>query len=116
MEWDGDRLIAETKRDGIALFRAECEFNDEGAWIDSGPNINVKLIPSVTGEGHDLAVLNAAHLTYDIQDGRSGDVEITINSGPKDDLSMIEIESTMIGLFFNCHITVPVGKAIAKLE
>ncbi len=116
MEWKGDTLTAETKRDDTVLLRAECLFDDEGAWIDSGPNINVKLIPSVTGDGHDIAVLNAAHLAYDIKEGRSGEVNLVINSGPQDNLEMVEIESTMIGLFFDCDITVPVGKAIAKLE
>ncbi len=116
MEWEGNKLTAKVVRDEVVLLKATCTFDDEGAWIDSGPNINLKLIPSVTGEGYDVAVLNAAYLEYDIKNGRSGDVDIDINSGPSDNYEMVSIESTMIGLYFDCDITVPLGKTIAKFE
>ena len=116
MKWKKDTLVAETVRNGHTLMRAECTFTDEGEWIDSGPNINIKMIPSVTGKGHDLAVMTAAHLTYDVKNGRSGDVKLEINGGPNDDFSMVKIESEMIGLYFDCDIIVPQGKIIAKLD
>ncbi|MFW9908567.1 MAG: acetoacetate decarboxylase family protein [Candidatus Thorarchaeota archaeon] len=109
-------VVGKVERDGITLLKTTCELVDEGEWIDSGPNINAKLIPSVTGKGYDLAVLNAAHLVYDIKKGRSGDVEIEINSGPRDDFSLVKVEAPMIGLYFECDITVPVGKKIADLK
>ncbi|NWF94744.1 MAG: acetoacetate decarboxylase family protein [Candidatus Thorarchaeota archaeon] len=116
MEWSGDTLEAKTVRDGITVLRAKCTFNEDGEWIDSGPNINVKMIPSVDGKGHDIAAITAAHLTYDVKAGRSGEVEIELRSGPHDDLSMIEIESTMIGLFFETDIVVPPGRVVARLD
>lgn len=115
-EWDGDTIVGTVERDGVTLLKATCTLNDEGAWIDSGPNINAKVIPSVTGEGYDVAVLNGAHLKYDIKSGRSGDVEFEINSGPRDDFSLVKIETPMIGLYFDCDITVPLGKKIADLD
>jgi acetoacetate decarboxylase len=116
MDWSGDTLTASVKRRGTTLLRAQCTLNDEGAWIDSGPNLNVKMIPSVTGKGFDVAMISAAYLEYDIKNGRSGDVEIEIQSAPGDDLSKLQVESTMIGLYFDCDITVPLGKPIAKLK
>ena len=114
MDWKGDVLTAKVVRDDITILKATCEFNDEGAWIDSGPNINLKLIPNISGEGFDVAVLNAAYLVYDIKNGRSGDVEIEVISGPRDNLDAVKIESTMIGLYFDCDILVPEGRAIAQ--
>ena len=115
MKWKGDTLTATTVRHGNRLFYARCTFDEDGEWIDSGPNVNVKMIPSVTGEGFDVSFLTAAYLTYDIHNGRSGDVEIKIANGPNDDLSILEIETPMIGLYFDCDIVVPPGKVIAKL-
>ena len=116
MEWKDDLLAASVVRDDVTLLKASCKFDDEGAWIDSGPNINLKLIPSITGSGYDVAVLNAAHLTYDIKNGRSGEVDIEITNGPRDNFEAVKIESTMIGLYFDCDITVPLGKTIAKFD
>ncbi|MHA1930682.1 MAG: acetoacetate decarboxylase family protein [Candidatus Thorarchaeota archaeon] len=116
MDWKEDTLVATATRHGTTLLKATCTFTDEGEWIDSGPNINAQLIPSITGEGHDIARLNAAQLTYDIKNGRSGDVEVEFASGKDDDLSMLKIESTMIGLYFDCDILVPYGKTIAELK
>lgn len=116
MEWNGDTLVATAVRQGTTLLKATCTFDEEGEWIDSGPNINAQLIPNITGKGHDLARLNAAHLKYDIQNGRSGDVVVELASGPEDDLSMVEIENNMIGLYFDCDILLPFGKVIADLN
>ncbi|MHA2426268.1 MAG: hypothetical protein ACXAEF_15880, partial [Candidatus Thorarchaeota archaeon] len=74
------------------------------------------VIPSVTGDGYDLAVLNAAHLTYDTRNGRSGEVEIEITNGPRDDFSLVKIESTMIGLYFDADILVPLGKSVGQID
>jgi acetoacetate decarboxylase len=116
MNWDGDKLEATTVRDGVTLLRAVCTLEDDGEWIDSGPNINIKLIPSVTCQGYDAAVVTAAYLTYDVKHGRSGDVELEFQNGPNDDFSLIEIETPMIGLYFDCDILVPPGKPIATLD
>ncbi|MHA2069104.1 MAG: acetoacetate decarboxylase family protein, partial [Candidatus Thorarchaeota archaeon] len=115
MNWKGDTLEATTVRNGNRLFYSKCTFDEEGDWIDSGPNLNVKMIPSVTGEGFDVSFLTAAYLTYDIRNGRSGEVEIEITSGPDDDLSILEIEAPMIGLYFDCDIIVPPGKVISEI-
>lgn len=112
----GNTVTGMVQRDGQTLLKATCELLDEGEWIDSGPNINTKVIPSVTGTGYDLAVLNAAHLTYDTRNGRSGEVELEINNGPRDDFSLVKIESPMIGLYFDCDILVPLGKRVADLD
>ncbi len=116
MEWTDDTLVAQTIRDDVCIMRARCTLSDEGEWIDSGPNLNMKLIPSVDGSGHDIAALTAAHLRYEILRGRSGEVEIQIQSGPHDDLSMIEIESPMIGLYFETNILLPPGQVVKTLE
>jgi hypothetical protein len=100
----------------VTILKAVCTLEDEGEWIDSGPNINIKLIPSVTGQGFDVAVVTAAYLTYDVIKGRSGEVELEFQNGPNDDFSMIEIETSMIGLYFDCNILVPLGKPIATLD
>ncbi|MHA2072650.1 MAG: acetoacetate decarboxylase family protein, partial [Candidatus Thorarchaeota archaeon] len=93
----------------------KCTFDEEGEWIDSGPNINVKMIPSVTGEGFDASFLTAAYLTFDMHNGRSGEVEIELTSGPDDDLNILEIEAPMIGLYFDLDVIVPPGKVVAEL-
>ncbi len=112
----GNTITGQVKRDGQILLKATCKLVDEGEWIDSGPNINTKVIPSVTGKGYDKAVLNAAHLTYDTRNGRSGDVEIEINNGPRDDFSLVKIETTMIGLYFDADILVPLGKEVGEID
>lgn len=116
MRWRKDTLTASTKRDGNTLFKAKCKFDDEGEWIDSGPNVNIKVIPSVTGESFDLAVVTAAYLTYDIRNGRSGEVNLEINGGPDDDFSLVEIDTPMLGIYFDCDIHLPPGKVVAKLK
>jgi acetoacetate decarboxylase len=116
LELKGNTVIGQVQRDGQTLLKATCELVDEGEWIDSGPNINTKVIPSVTGEGYDMAVLNAAHLKYDTRNGRSGEVELEITNGPRDDFSLVKVESTMIGLFFEADILVPLGKAVGQID
>ena len=116
MDWKGDTLTASTSRDGTTLLKATCTFDEEGEWIDSGPNVNVKMIPNVTGQGVDIAALTAAYTVYTVKNGRSGDVTIEIQSGPNDDFSMIEIESEMIGLYFDTDILVPPGNIITELK
>jgi acetoacetate decarboxylase len=116
LDLSGDTLNAKVVRNGNILLETNCELTDEGEWIDSGPNINAKVIPDVSGSGHSVLALTAAYLTYDIKNGRSGDVQIDFHGTPKNGLDTIEIESSMIGLYFDCDITVPAGKDIAKLE
>lgn len=112
----GDKLVATTVRGRNTLLKATCTLTDEGQWIDSGPNINIKMIPSVDGLGADVAAITTAYLTYDVKKGRSGSAEIEISSGPQDDLSTIEIENIMMGLYFDVDITVPQGKVVKKLS
>ncbi len=114
MEWNGDTLTATTIREGHTLLKATCTLDDEGEWIDSGPNINVKMIPSSKGGEHDISQITAAYLDYKIKKGRSGDVQIEITSGPNDDFTLIEIETPMIGLYFDTDITLPYAKVIAE--
>jgi acetoacetate decarboxylase len=116
LDWKGDTLTGTAKRDGVTLFKATCTFDDDGEWIDSGPNINLKMIPSITGEGYEMAVLTAAHLSYDIKKGRSGEVEVEFQNGPHDDFSDIQIDSSFIGLYFDCDITVPVGENVGEVR
>ena len=84
--------------------------------MDSGPNINAKVIPSPSGEGFDQAVLTAGYLEYAIKNGRSGDVKIEFQSGPRDDLSLVKIDTPMIGQYFDCDIMVPPAKIVADLK
>jgi len=93
LDWKGDTITGTAKRDGVTLLKATCTLDDEGEWIDSGPNINLKMIPSVTGKGYDMAILTAAYLTYDIKTGRSGEVEVEFQNGPQTDLRMISAKS-----------------------
>jgi acetoacetate decarboxylase len=116
LDWKKDTLVAKTQRDGVTILKAKCTLNDDGEWIDSGPNINVKVIPSVTGKGHDLAVVTAAYLKYDIKKGRSGEVEVELKNGPHDDFSKVVIETNMIGLYFDCDILVPEGTIVGKVK
>ena len=111
-----DTVEGRVIRDGNTILRATCTLDEDGEWIDSGPNLNFKVIPSVTGSGYEVAQLTAGYLTYDIKSGRSGDVQLEILSGPRDDLSLIEIETPMIGLYFDCDITVPEGKIVGKVK
>ncbi|MHA1965088.1 MAG: acetoacetate decarboxylase family protein [Candidatus Thorarchaeota archaeon] len=103
-------------RDKTTILKATCKMEDEGAWMDSGPNINAKVIPSPSGEGYDMAVLTAAYLEYTIKDGRSGDVKIQIQSGPRDDLSPVKIDTPMIGQYFDCDMVVPPAKIVGDLK
>ncbi len=116
LKWKGDTITGAAKRDDTTLWKATCKMDDEGEWIDSGPNLNAKVIPSVTGKGFDLSVLTAAYLEYTIKNGRSGEVEFEIKSGPRDNLDPVKIETPMIGLYFDCDILVPEGKIIADLD
>ncbi len=96
--------------------RATCTCDDEGDLIDSGPNINLKLIPSADADGFDFAALTAAHVVYDVKNGRSGDVEVELFKGGYDDLTLVEVVNPMIGLYFDTDITVPPAKIIKTLE
>ncbi|TFG33841.1 hypothetical protein EU527_06320 [Candidatus Thorarchaeota archaeon] len=111
-----DTLVGSTRRDGVTILKATCNLEDDGEWIDSGPNINIKMIPSVTGKGYDLAAITAAYLKYTIKHGRSGEIEVELNNGPQDDFSKVKVESTMIGLYFDCDILVPEGKVVGTIK
>jgi acetoacetate decarboxylase len=116
MKWKDDTLVATTERGGEVLMRATCTFDDEGDWIDSGPNINLKLIPSADADGIDFAALTAAHVVYNVKNGRSGDVEVEFFKGSYDDLTLVEMVNPMIGLYFDTDITVPPAKIIKTLD
>ena len=116
LTWKGDTLTGKVRRDKTTIYKAVCKMEDEGAWMDSGPNINAKVIPSPSGEGHDMAVLTAAYLEYTIKDGRSGDVKFDFQSGPRDDLSLVKIETPMIGQYFDCDMMVPPAKVVGDLK
>ncbi len=115
MNWKKDTLVCETFRGGQTLLKATCEFEDEGEWIDSGPNLNVRRIPSSTTEEHAISEITAADLEYDIKTGRSGDVEIEIHEGDHDKLGDIQIEGTMIGLVFDTDILLPPPRKVLSL-
>jgi len=116
LNWRKDTIIGKVVRDKTTIYKATCKMDEEGAWIDSGPNINAKVIPSPGGEGYDLAVLTAAYLEYTIKNGRSGDVKIEISGGPRDDMSPVKIETPMIGQYFDCDMLVPPAKIIGELK
>jgi acetoacetate decarboxylase len=116
LSWKGDTITGKVVRDKTTIFKASCKMEDDGEWIDSGPNINAKVIPHPSGYGYDLAVLTAAYLEYTVKNGRSGEVKIEIQSGPRDDLSPVKIETPMIGLYFDCDILVPPAKIVADLD
>ncbi|MFW9788329.1 MAG: acetoacetate decarboxylase family protein [Candidatus Thorarchaeota archaeon] len=116
LDWKKDTITGKVKRGGTTIYKATCKMEDEGAWIDSGPNINVKVIPSPSDEGYDVAVLTAAYLEYTTRNGRSGEVEIEINGGPDDDFSLVKIETPMIGQYFDCDILLPTAKVVGKLK
>jgi acetoacetate decarboxylase len=116
LKWKGDTLTGKVVRDKTIIYKAICTMEDEGAWMDSGPNINAKVIPNPSGEGYDLAVLTAGYLEYTIKNGKSGDVKIEFQSGPRDDLSLVKIDTPMIGQYFDCDILVPPAKKVADLK
>lgn len=116
LDWKGDTVTGTVVRDDTTILKASCLLDEEGEWIDSGPNINAKVIPSPSGKGFDLAVLTAAYVEYTIKNGRSGEVEIEIQSGPRDNLKPVKIETPMIGQYFDCDILLPPAKIIGDLE
>lgn len=116
LDWKKDTITGTVVRDETTIFKAICTMEDEGEWLDSGPNINAKVIPSPSGEGYDLAVLTAAYLKYTVKNGRSGEVEFEVQSGPRDDMSPIKIEMPFIGMYFDTDILVPPAKKIADLK
>ncbi|MFW9982084.1 MAG: acetoacetate decarboxylase family protein [Candidatus Thorarchaeota archaeon] len=116
LNWRNDTITGKVVRDKTTIFKASCKMVDEGAWIDSGPNVNAKVIPSSSDEGYDLAVLTATYLEYTIKNGRSGDVKIEIKGGPRDDLSAVKIETPMIGQYFDCDMLLPPAKVIGDLN
>ena len=116
LNWRKDTITGRVVRDKTTIYKASCKMTDEGAWIDSGPNVNAKVIPSPSGEGYDLAVLTTAYLEYTIKNGRSGDVKIEIHGGPRDDLSPAKIETPMIGQYFDCDMLIPPAKVIGNLD
>jgi acetoacetate decarboxylase len=116
LKWRNDTITGKVVRDKTIIYKARCKMDDEGAWIDSGPNINAKVIPSPSGEGYDLAVLTAAYLEYTIKNGRSGEVKIEIQGGPRDDMSLVKIDTPMIGQYFDCDMVVPPAKVIGDLK
>ena len=116
LNWRKDTITGKVVRDKTTIYKASCKMDEEGAWIDSGPNINAKVIPSPSGEGYDTAVLTAAYLEYTIKNGRSGDVKIEISGGPRDDLSPVKVETPMIGQYFDCDMLVPAAKVVGDLK
>jgi len=116
LNWRNDTITGKVVRDKTTIYKASCKMDEEGAWIDSGPNINAKVIPSQSGEGYDLAVLTAAYLEYTIKNGRSGDLKIEISGGPRDDMSHVKIDTPMIGQYFDCDMVVPPAKVVGNLK
>ena len=116
LDWKKDTITGTVVRDETTILKATCKMEDEGEWIDSGPNVNAKVIPSPSGEGYDLAVLTAAYLEYTVKNGRSGEVEFEVQSGPRDDLSPVKIEMPFIGLYFDTDILLPPARKIADLK
>ncbi len=114
--WRKETITGKVVRDKTTIWKASCKMVDEGAWIDSGPNINAKVIPSPSGDGYDVAVLTAAYLEYATKNGRSGEVEIEFQSGPRDDLSKVKIDTPMIGQYFDCDIFLPPAKIVGNLK
>jgi hypothetical protein len=115
MKWKDETLTCETVRNGDTLLKTTCTFEDEGEWIDSGANLNVRRIPSSTGEDYVVSEITAANLQYDIKTGRSGEVDIEIQAGPHDNLKGIKIEGTMIGLVFDTDILLPPPRKVLSL-
>lgn len=116
LNWRKDTITGKVVRDKTTIYKASCKMEDEGAWIDSGPNINAKVIPNPSGEGYDTAVLTAAYLEYTIKNGRSGELKIEIQGGPRDDFSPVKIDTPMIGQYFDCDMLVPPAKIIGNLK
>jgi acetoacetate decarboxylase len=116
LNWRNDTITGKVVRDKTTIYKASCRMDDEGAWIDSGPNLNAKVIPSPSGEGYDLAVITAAYLEYTIKNGRSGEVKFEVKGGPNDDLSPVKIETPMIGQYFDCDMLVPPAKIVGDLK
>jgi acetoacetate decarboxylase len=116
LNWRKETITGKVVRNKTTIYKASCKMDEEGAWIDSGPNINAKVIPSPSGEGYDLAVLTAAYLEYTIKNGRSGEVKIEINGGPRDDFSPVKIDTPMIGQYFDCDMLVPPAKIVGNLK
>ncbi|MHA1959693.1 MAG: acetoacetate decarboxylase family protein [Candidatus Thorarchaeota archaeon] len=116
MKWKGDKLVGKTVRHGATLFKATCTFTDEGEWIDSGPNVNVKRIQNASGDGFDSSYISAADLKYDVKNGRSGEVEIEFQDGPHDKVTIVEMESPMIALYFDTDILVPKARVIIPMK
>jgi len=101
--------------------KKETDFSVQGPtgvcrFLSGLPSTRFGKIRNADREGFDLAILTAAYLEYTVKNGRSGEIEIEIQSGPRNDPSPVKIETPMIGLYFDCDILVQPAKIIGDLE
>lgn len=112
-----DRIKASVQRGKNTLMKFDIKLEGPGEFIDTGASINLKLIPSVDGEGYDANQITASDLKITPNEGLAGDGKLTLFNTDKDPLAdLIQFENVVAGLWFNIDLHLPFGKVIGEAE
>jgi len=112
-----NRIKASVQRGKDTLMKFDVTLEGPGEFIDTGSSINLKLIPSVDGEGYDVNQITAADLQITVHEGLSGDGKLTLGHTDTDPLAdLIQLENVIAGMWFNIDLHLPFGKVIGEAE
>ena len=110
----GNRITATLDRQNQRLMTIKVKLTDEGDWIDTGPNLNLKLIPSIDGTKYAVKQITATDVKFSIHKGLSGDAELILKGSKADPINIVPVEEIMTGLYFDLDIDVPLGKTLVN--
>jgi acetoacetate decarboxylase len=112
-----DRIKASISRNKSTLMKFDVKLEGPGEFIETGSSINLKLIPSVDGEGYDVNQITAADIQITVHEGLAGDGKLTLGNTDTDPLAdLIQLENVVAGMWFNIDLHLPFGKVIGEAE
>ncbi len=112
-----NRIKSQIITDKIPIMKLDIHLEGPGEWIDTGDTINLKVIPSVDGEGTDVKQITRAKLDFVIHEGQAGDGKLTFghtNDDPLDEL--YELENVVAGTWFRVDLTTNLGSVLTEIE
>ncbi len=112
-----NRIKAQILSNKIPLLKFDIKLEGPGDWIDTGDTINLKVIPSVDGTGHDVKHFTRAALDFTIHEGLAGEGKLVFGHTEDDPLDeLFELENIIAGTWFRLDLTTNVGQILTKAD
>jgi acetoacetate decarboxylase len=112
-----DHIKASVHRGKELLMKLDIALEGPGEWIDTGANINLKLIPRVDGKGYDVKQITAADTQITVHEGLAGEGKLELSNTEMDPLAdLVQFENVIAGTWFKIDLHLPVGKVITEPE